>query len=60
MPGGVPFRRNKYTPRTTFEGTLGCLRYTDKKYVEYYDGFFHMCKKEEAWNLNMAEDFKPS
>ena len=55
MSGGAPFRLNKYMSRTRFEGILGSLRYTDKKDVEYYDGFFHMRQIEEAWNLNMAE-----
>ena len=47
-------------PRTKFEGILGSLHYTDKNYVEYYDGFLHMHKMEEAQNLNMAEEFNPS
>ena len=47
-------------PRTWFEGILGSLCYTDKKEVEYYDGFFHMLQMEEAWNINMAEEFNPS
>ena len=55
MSVGAPFILNKYIPRTRFEGVLGSLHCTDKKYVEYYDGFFHMPQIEEAWNLNMAE-----
>ena len=47
-------------PRTRFEVILGYLSYTDKKYVEYYDGFFHMRQMEESWNLNMFEWFNPS
>ena len=55
MYGGAPFRLNKYMSRTMFEVILGYLHYTDKKNVEYYDGFFHMRQMEESWNLNMAE-----
>ena len=46
--------------RTRFEVILGYLSYTDKNYVEYYDGFFHMRQMEESWNLNMFEWFNPS
>ena len=60
MFGGAPFRLNKYMSRTRFEGILGSLRYGVQKDVEYYDGFFCMRKTEEAWILNMAEDFNPS
>ena len=59
MTVGMPFRLNKYMSRTRFEGILGFLCYTYQKYVEYYDGFFHMRKMEEAWNINMAEEFNP-
>ena len=44
---------------TRFERILGPLRYTDRKDIEYYDGFFHMSKVEELWNLNIAEEFNP-
>ena len=60
MSGGAPLRLNKYMSRTNFEGIHVSLRYTDQKDLEYYDGFFHMRKTEEAWNLNMDEDFNPS
>ena len=55
MYGGVTFKIINYMSRTRFEGIIGYLYYTDKKDVEYYDGFFHMRQIEEAWNLNMAE-----
>ena len=45
--------------RNRFEVILGYLRYKDKKDVGYYDGFFHMRKIKEAWNLNMDEGFNP-
>ena len=51
---------NKYIPSTRIERIFWSLSYTDKEYVEYYDGFFHMPQIEEAWNLNMAEEFNPS
>ena len=57
---GAPFRLNNYMPRASFEGILLSLNYTDRKYVEYNDGLFHICKKEESWNMNMAEDFDTS
>ena len=44
----APFIFNKYTEMTRFEGILLSLCYTDKKYVEYFDWFFHMCQMEEA------------
>ena len=46
MFGGSPFILNKYMSRNRFEVILGCLHYTDQKYVEYYYGFFHMRKME--------------
>ena len=55
MSEGAPFRLNKYMPRARFEGILGSIRYTDKNYVKYYYGFFHMLQMEEAWNFNMTE-----
>ena len=45
---------------TSFEGILVYLRYRVQKDVGYYDGFLHMRKMEEEWNLNMAEEFNPS
>ena len=54
------FRLNKYMSKTRFEGICGSLRYRYQKDVGYYDGFFHMRKMEEAWNLNTDEDFNPS
>ena len=60
MSGGAPFRINKYMSMTRFEGILGYLPNTYQKDIEYYYGFFHMRKMEEAWNLNMAEEFNPS
>ena len=57
---GEPFRLNKYMSRTRFEGILGFLRYKVKKDVGYSAGFFHMHKMEDAWNLNMAEEFNTS
>ena len=59
MSEGAPFVLNKYMSRTRFEGILSSLCYTYKKDVEYYDGFFHMNQMEEAWNINMAEEFNP-
>ena len=47
-------------PRTKFEGILVSIIYTDQNYVEYYDGLLHMRKKEDAWNLNMSENFNTS
>ena len=60
MSGEAPFRLNKYKSRTRFEGILGYICYIDQNDVEYYDGFFHMRKIEEAWNLSMDEEFNPS
>ena len=60
MDGVAPFRPNIHMSNTRFEGILGSLSYRIQKYVGYYDGFFHKKKKEESWNLNMAEDFNPS
>ena len=56
MSGGSTFVLNNYMPRTRFEGILVSLHYRYQKYVEYYDGFFHMHKTEEVWTLNMAEE----
>ena len=56
MSRGAPVILNKYMSMTRFEGILGSLRYTYKKYVESFDGLFHMHKTEEAWNLNTAEE----
>ena len=39
---------------------LGYIRYTDQNYINYYDGFFHMRKMEEAWILNMTKDLNSS
>ena len=47
MSGGAPFILNKYMSKTRFEGILFLLCYTDRKNVEYNDGFFHMCQMEE-------------
>ena len=60
MSEGVTFILNKCMSRTRFEGILSSQLYTDKKYVGYYYGFFHMHQMEEAWNINMAEEFNPS
>ena len=38
-----------------FEVILSSLLYTDRNYVEYNDGLFHMLQMKEAWNMNMAE-----
>ena len=46
--------------RKSLEGILSSLRYTDIKDVEYNNGLFHMRQMEEAWNMNMAEEFNPS
>ena len=43
-----------------FEGIFGYPRYTYGKDVEYFYGFFHMHQMEEAWNINMSEEFNPS
>ena len=59
MSRGAPFRINKYMSRNRFEEILGFISYTYQKGVEYYDGFFHMHKMKEAWNLHMAEEFNP-
>ena len=53
------FRINKYMSRTRFESII-FLCYTDQKYVGYCDGFFHVRRIEEAWNINMAEEFNTS
>ena len=55
MSGRASFRLNKYISRTRFELILVSLRYKYQKDVEYYDGFLHMRKMEEACNLKMAE-----
>ena len=44
MSESAPFRLNTYKSRTIFEVTLGYIRYTYQKYVEYYDGLLHMHK----------------
>ena len=54
---GAPFRLNNYMPRASFEGILLSLNYTDRKYVEYNDGLFHMSQMKEACNMNIAEEF---
>ena len=59
MSEGASFRLNKYMSSTRFEGILLSLHYTDKKDVGYYDGFLHMRRMEEAWNLNLAKEFNP-
>ena len=59
MSEGVPFRLNKYISRIRFGGIFSSICYTNKNYVEYYDGFLHIRQMEEAWNLNMAEEFNP-
>ena len=56
---GAPFKLNKYMSRKIFEGILPSLCYIDRKYVEYNYGFFHMHQMEEAWNMNMSEEFNP-
>ena len=45
--------------RSRFEGILEYPCYTDQNIIEYYNGFFHMRKIEEARKLNMAEEFNP-
>ena len=55
----MPFRLNKYMSSNRFEEILGSLRYRVQNDVGYCNGFFHMRKVEEAWNLNMAEEFNP-
>ena len=60
MSIGAYFRLDKYMSRKRFEGILRSLRYTYQKDVEYYDGFLYMHKMEEAWKLNMAEEFNTS
>ena len=59
MSVGASFRLNKYMSKTRFEGIHGSLHYIYQKGVGYYDGFFRMRKMEEAWNLNMDEEFNP-
>ena len=46
--------------RNRFEKIIGSLHYTDQKDVEYYYGFYHMRKMEDACNLNMYKEFNPS
>ena len=60
MSGGAPFRLNKYVSRTRFEVILGYICNIYQNDVEFYDGFFRMCKMEEAWNFKMSEEFNPS
>ena len=57
---GMSFILNNYMARTRFEGILVSLRYRFQKDVGCYDGLSNMSKMEEAWNLNMPEDFNPS
>ena len=57
MSGYAPIRLIKYMSRTRFEGILGSIHYKVQKDVGCYDGFFNMRKMEEAWNLNMDEEF---
>ena len=52
---GTTFRLNKYMSRMRFEGVISSLNYTDRKGVEYNDGFFNMRQMEEACNINMSE-----
>ena len=59
ISGGAPFRLNNYMSRTRFDGILVSIRYIDQKVIGYQDGFVHTRKIEEAWNLNMAEQFNP-
>ena len=59
MSGGASLRLNKYMSRSRFEGILEYPCYTDQNIIEYYNGFFHMRKIEEARKLNMAEEFNP-
>ena len=60
MSRGATFRLNKYMSRARFEVILVSISYRVQNDVGYYYGFFHMHKTEEAWNLNMAEEFNPS
>ena len=60
MYGGAPLRLNKYMSRNRFEGILGSIQFTDQNNFEYYDRSFHMHQMEEAWKLNMAEEFNIS
>ena len=59
MSGGAPFRINKYMSSTRFEEIIGYLCYILQKDVGYCDGLLHIRKIEEAWNLNMYEEFNP-
>ena len=59
LSGGTTFIFKKYMPRTRFKSILGSLHYRVQKDVGYCDGYFHMRKMEEAWNLNMDEEFNP-
>ena len=43
---GATFRLDKYMLKTRFKGIISSLRYMDKKYVEYYNGLFHMRQME--------------
>ena len=60
MFGGAPLRPNKYMSGTKFEVIVGSLCHIFQKDVGCYDGFLHMRKMEESWNLKMAEEFNPS
>ena len=33
------------------------LHYTSKEDVKYNGVFFHMCKMEEKWNMNIVDEF---
>ena len=59
MSKSEPLRLNKYMLSTRFEYIFLALRYTDKNYLEYNDGLFHMCQMEESQNMNMSEKLNP-
>ena len=42
MSEGATYRLNDYMSRNRFKVIFGSLHYTDKRDVEYYDGFLHM------------------
>ena len=44
MSGDAPFRLDIVSPH-----------FTDKEYVEYIDGVFHMCQMEEECNMNIYD-----
>ena len=60
MYESAPLRLNTHTSRTRFEGIIYSLRYKDRNYVKYNDGFFNMHLMGEAQNRNTAEEFNPS